>query len=112
MARTGRFHLGLLVPDDCGVQLGEVRLSWVEGEWLAFDDVQVHSTWNHSDRDRVVLSLDFEHPDLPVPRQAYASRFLLGNYYDFLRRSHRTRRTMIWFNEAVRRRVSPLGTTP
>lgn len=107
---VGRFHLGLIVPDGCALQVGAIRRSWVEGEWLAFDDVRTHSTWNNSDSDRVVLSLDFEHPDIQVPRRAYASRFVQGTYYDFLRRSPSTVRAMMWYNRAVRSRLWPLDT--
>ncbi len=105
---VGRFHLGLTVPDDCGLQVGDGTRRWVEGEWLAFDDVRMHCTWNHSDRDRVVLSLDMEHPDIAMPRRAYAHRFAQGVFYDFVRRSPRTHRAMMWFNRAVRSRLWPL----
>lgn len=105
---VGRFHLGLIVPDGCGLQVGATTRTWVEGEWLAFNDVLTHSTWNDSDSDRVVLSLDFEHPEIPLPRKAYASRFVQGNYYDVLRRSPNACRAMMWFNRAIRSKVWPL----
>lgn len=108
---VGRFHLGLIVPDGCGLQVGEIRRSWVEGEWLAFDDVWTHSTWNDSDSDRIVLSLDFEHPDIPMPRSAYATRFLQGTCYDLLRRSPDAVRAWAWYNRAVRSRLWPLDTS-
>jgi beta-hydroxylase len=101
---VGRFHLGLIVPADCGMQVGDVARSWVEGEWLAFDDVWVHRTWNHSDRDRIVLSLDVEHPDIPVPRWGYAWRFVQGTFYDVLRRNPRIWRAMTWCHRSVRSR--------
>lgn len=108
---VGRFHLGLVVPDGCGLEVEGAQRSWVEGEWLAFDDVRVHRTWNHGDRDRIVLSLDFEHPDVAMPRRAYASRFVQGTYYDVVRRSPRTRQAMMWFNRSVRSRLWPLDPT-
>lgn len=74
------------MPDECGLQVGEVSRTWVEGEWLAFDDQLVHRAWNRSDLDRVVLQLDLEHPDIAVPRRAHAVRFLAGIYFDLFRR--------------------------
>jgi beta-hydroxylase len=109
---VARFHLGLRVPEGCGLRVGDVTRTWVEGEWLAFDDSLVHSTWNHSDRDRVVLSLDFDHPDIPVPRSGYALRFVQGTFYDFVRRSPRARRSMMWYHRARRRRSGPTDASP
>ncbi|MFN8050311.1 MAG: aspartyl/asparaginyl beta-hydroxylase domain-containing protein [Acidimicrobiales bacterium] len=105
---VGRFHLGLVVPDDCGLQVGDVTRTWVEGEWIAFDDVQLHRTWNHSDRDRIVLSLDFEHPDIPMPRRAYATRFAQGAWYSAVGGSPRARRAMMWYSRSIRSRFWPL----
>lgn len=60
--RVLRCHLGVVVPDNCGV--------WVEGEtrqqhpnqWLVFDDSRLHSGFNGSDRPRIVLLLDIDRP--------------------------------------------------
>lgn len=107
---AGRFHLGLRVPEGCALQIGDTTRTWVEGGWLAFDDGLEHSAWNHSDRDRVILQLDFEHPDIPMPRRAYGVRFLEGVYYDFVRRNEWARRSVMWFNRAVRSTLRPLDT--
>jgi aspartyl/asparaginyl beta-hydroxylase (cupin superfamily) len=59
-----RCHLGLEVPDRCGVRVGGVTGAWREGRCIVFDDSFEHEVWNESDRRRVVLVLDLWHPDL------------------------------------------------
>jgi beta-hydroxylase len=58
-----RCHLGLLVPDRCGIRVGEEHRTWEEGHVLIFDDSMKHEAWNQSESDRVVLLLDFSAPD-------------------------------------------------
>lgn len=55
-----RCHLGLHVPADCQLRVGNETRSWGEGESLLFDDTSEHEAWNRSDRARVVLLLDFK----------------------------------------------------
>jgi ornithine lipid ester-linked acyl 2-hydroxylase len=58
-----RNHIGIIVPEKCGL--------WVEGEikyhetekWLSFDDSKNHSAFNKSDEDRIVLIIDMVRPD-------------------------------------------------
>lgn len=76
-----RFHLGLSIPDGCGIQVGTTSLTWEEGEWLAFDDSKIHRAWNHGDRPRYVLILDLEHPAVPVPAGAHAVRWASRTFY-------------------------------
>ena len=59
-----RAHLGLRVPERCGLSVGEEVLSWREGEWLVFDDSFEHLAWNRSDRPRVILIVDLWHPQI------------------------------------------------
>ena len=60
-----RAHLGLICPPECYLRIGDEKQSWVEGEWMVFDDTLEHEAWNDSDKTRCVLSLDFmpEPPD-------------------------------------------------
>lgn len=37
---------------------------WQEGRCLVFDDSFEHEAWNHNDRARMVLLIQFWHPDL------------------------------------------------
>lgn len=57
-----RCHLGLIVPEDCAIRVGEETRSWKQGSTLAFDDTYEHEAWNRSDTDRIVMLLDFERP--------------------------------------------------
>jgi aspartyl/asparaginyl beta-hydroxylase (cupin superfamily) len=76
-----RFHLGLRVPDDCSITVNGAVRRWKPGEWLAFDDSQLHAAVNRSSEPRVVLVLDLEHPDVPVPRGARTIRRVSGAFY-------------------------------
>jgi len=57
-----RCHLGLLIPPQCGIRIGGNTYEWEQGKTLVFDDTYVHSAWNHSNQDRVVLFIDFVRP--------------------------------------------------
>ena len=64
-----RCHLGLIVPDSCGLRVASEVRSWGEGECLVFDDTAEHEAWNRGNRTRVVLLLDFRpQPSDPSPR--------------------------------------------
>ncbi len=55
-----RCHLGLVIPPDCGIRVGNETQSWQDGKCLIFDDTAEHEAWNRSDRTRVVMLLDFK----------------------------------------------------
>jgi beta-hydroxylase len=60
-----RYHLALLVPgpvETCGIRVGEEVRHWKEGQSLIFDDTYMHTAWNASEEDRVVLFVDVERP--------------------------------------------------
>jgi aspartyl/asparaginyl beta-hydroxylase (cupin superfamily) len=81
-----RCHLGLLVPEGCGIRVGSETRHWTEGKCLIFDDTLEHEAWNQGNSTRVVLLLDFKAPagllNLPQPqqRQGFSSifKFLLS----------------------------------
>jgi aspartate beta-hydroxylase len=60
-----RCHLGIVVPDgDCGLKVdGHIR-RWNEGHCLVFDDSFEHEAWNQTNKSRIVVIIDFWHPDL------------------------------------------------
>jgi aspartyl/asparaginyl beta-hydroxylase (cupin superfamily)/Flp pilus assembly protein TadD len=60
-----RCHLGIQIPTgDCGLKVdGETR-HWQEGKCLVFDDSLEHEAWNYGSMPRIVLIIDFWHPDL------------------------------------------------
>jgi len=57
-----RCHFGLICPQECALRIGDDARSWVEGEFLVFDDTIEHESWNRSDRTRAVFHFDFLHP--------------------------------------------------
>lgn len=57
-----RCHLGLMIPEDCAIRVGDETRRWAEGKCLVFDDTVEHEAWNHSQETRVVLLLDFKAP--------------------------------------------------
>lgn len=60
-----RCHLGIEVPPgDCGIRVGGVQRGWEAARCMVFDDSFEHEAWNASSRRRVVLIVDFWHPDL------------------------------------------------
>jgi aspartate beta-hydroxylase len=63
-------HLGLKVPAECWIQVGEERRTWEEGKLLTLDTSFSHSTGNPSDDERHVLILDFWHPELTQAERA------------------------------------------
>ena len=70
-----RCHLGLLVPDgDCRIRVGDRTRAWRQDGCIVFDDSFDHQTWNHSDTTRVVLAIDFWHPELAESERAFFSR--------------------------------------
>jgi ornithine lipid ester-linked acyl 2-hydroxylase len=61
-----RLHLGLVVPPDCRLRVGEETRAWEEGRCLIFDDTVEHEAWNCSAQTRAVLLLDFVRPGLTM----------------------------------------------
>jgi aspartyl/asparaginyl beta-hydroxylase (cupin superfamily) len=57
-----RVHLPLIVPEGCGLRVGDDIRSWEEGRVLVFDDSFEHEVWNYSDGVRVVLFMSVWHP--------------------------------------------------
>jgi ornithine lipid ester-linked acyl 2-hydroxylase len=60
-----RLHLGLIVPEPrerLGIRVDRQVCRWQEGKALVFDDAHEHEAWNHTDKTRVVLFVDFVKP--------------------------------------------------
>lgn len=62
----------------CWIKVGEETRSWQEGKLTTLDTSFLHSTGNPSDTERVVLILDFWHPELTEAETA-----ALELVYDF-----------------------------
>jgi ornithine lipid ester-linked acyl 2-hydroxylase len=58
--RVLRYHMGLIVPvGDVGIRVERDIKKWEEGKSFIFDDFLIHEAWNFSEKDRVVLIIDF-----------------------------------------------------
>ncbi len=57
-------HIGLAIPEGCGIRVGTEERSWQAGKVLVFDDTFAHSAWNTSDETRSCLIWDVWHPDM------------------------------------------------
>jgi aspartyl/asparaginyl beta-hydroxylase (cupin superfamily) len=68
------FHLGLIVPDGCGIRVGNAELRWTEGKCLILDTTFEHEAWNYGDSPRVVLLTDFWPPELTETEQSFFRR--------------------------------------
>ncbi len=55
-----RCHLGLVVPDgDCALKIESEARPWRAGKVMIFDDRYQHEAWNLTDKERIVLLIDF-----------------------------------------------------
>ena len=59
-----RIHLGLEVPEDCGICVDDVTRTWEPGRCLVLDDSFYHTVWNNGAMSRSILLTDVWHPDL------------------------------------------------
>jgi beta-hydroxylase len=57
-----RCHLGIVIPTDCGMRVGEQVVEWEEGRTIVFDDTIPHEAWNRSPDPKVILLIDFSPP--------------------------------------------------
>ena len=92
-----RFHLGLIVPDDpdrIGMRVHDQLCHWKEGEALIFDDAFEHEAWNHSDKVRVVLFVDFEKPTRLPARLTNRAVLNLAVFTPFIREGYKAHK--VW----------------
>ncbi len=72
-------HLGLVIPDDCALNLTEVgEVGWQEGRCFAFDDTYEHEAWNRSGRTRVILLADIWNPCLDAAERAAVTDLIVA----------------------------------
>jgi aspartate beta-hydroxylase len=57
-------HLGMIIPDGCAIRVVDRQVSWQEGKCIVFDDSFEHEAWNRGTATRVILLIEFWHPDL------------------------------------------------
>ncbi|XP_037282142.1 aspartyl/asparaginyl beta-hydroxylase isoform X1 [Rhipicephalus microplus] len=68
-----RSHLGLVVPPKVRIRVANETREWKEGKVLMFDDSFEHEVWHEGDSLRLVLIVDFWHPDLSASQKASLS---------------------------------------
>ncbi|OWF47307.1 aspartyl/asparaginyl beta-hydroxylase-like [Mizuhopecten yessoensis] len=59
-----RAHLGLVVPPGPKIRVVNETREWQEGKVFVFDDSFEHEVWHKGDKPRMVLIVDFWHPQL------------------------------------------------
>lgn len=69
-------HLPLIVPDKCGLRVGNEVHHWQRGKVVAFDDSIEHEAWNNSEQNRVVLIFDIWRPELSRQEREWVSQLL------------------------------------
>ncbi len=90
-----RFHLGLIVPDEpdkVGIRVDDQICHWKEGEALIFDDAYEHEAWNHTDKVRVVLFVDFEKPTRFPASLTNKSILKLSVFTPFIREGYKAQK--------------------
>ena len=65
------YHLGIEIPPGCFLRAGEETRAWIEGEGFIFDNSLEHEAWNDGDAPRIVLLVDFPHPELTAAERAF-----------------------------------------
>lgn len=68
-----RLHLGLVVPPKVRIRVANETRKWKEGKVLMFDDSFEHEVWHEGSSLRLVLIVDFWHPDLSASQKASLS---------------------------------------
>ena len=74
-----RCHLGISIPEECGIRSGGQFRRWEEDKCLVMDATFVHEAWNRSDSDRLVLVVDVDPLAVDIDLGSSFERSSLGN---------------------------------
>ena len=82
-----RCHYGVEVPENCGCVCDNWVIPHKNNDWLVFDDSKMHSSYNYSNKDRIIIIVDMERPThLPKGKSkvAYKAEVLnfIKSFYD------------------------------
>ena len=82
-----RCHYGLIVPPNNGCVCDNWVVLHKNREWLVFDDSRMHSSFNFSDEDRIIIIIDMERPSFiekGISTVEYKQELLdfINNFYD------------------------------
>jgi len=83
-----RLHMGIKTPSDAVMRVGSESVRWQAGKCIVFDDSFEHEVWNLSDEDRIVLIVDFLHPQAPPSSVTGAGAGIQGRVAELLREAH------------------------
>lgn len=83
-------HLGLVVPDQCALNVAGEARTWEPGGLLAFDDTYEHEAWNRSDQTRAVLLMDAWNPHLSEAERRVLPG-VIGAFGDLARQAEQLR---------------------
>lgn len=63
-----RLHYGLDIPEgDCQFRIGDESRHWAKGEFLLFNDLDLHEAWNRTEHPRTILILEIAKSSLQTP---------------------------------------------
>jgi aspartate beta-hydroxylase len=71
-----RLHMGIKVPSGVKMRVADQEFTWTPGKCVVFDDSYEHEVWHNGDEPRIILLLDFLHPDLEERERARIMRTL------------------------------------
>lgn len=71
-------HLPIIVPDGCGLRVGNETRHWRPGEMLMFNDSIDHEAWNNSDEERFVLIFFVWRPELSQAERTMVKSLIEG----------------------------------
>ncbi len=72
-------HLALIIPESCGIRVGDETRHWEEGRCLVFDDSFEHEAWNRSNTLRAVLIVEAWNPALTGIERAAIGRIIAAS---------------------------------
>ncbi|MCO5249491.1 MAG: aspartyl/asparaginyl beta-hydroxylase domain-containing protein [Chitinophagales bacterium] len=78
-----RTHFGIVIPGkypELGIRVRTEDKCWEEGKAFSFCDVHRHTSWNYSDRKRIVLIIDTIHPYFRNKKRYISSGLLAAAY--------------------------------
>ena len=78
-----RAHLGLQVPKkgDVHLRIANQTVGWKPGKWTIIDDSFEHEIINESKSQRLILLVDFMHPDISKNNRENKEEFKTPQYW-------------------------------
>jgi aspartate beta-hydroxylase len=77
-----RVHMGIKIPSGTKMRVGDQEFVWTPGKCVVIDDSFEHEVWHNGHEPRIVLILDFLHPELEASERAKIMRTLRTSQED------------------------------